>query len=135
MIGLAKIVVRYANGKTLKGYSQNFSPASPHFHVRPNEAAGSDPGQQVSIRDLKAVFFVRNFSGDNSYEERKTFVVGKALSGKKIEVTFKDGEVLVGTTPGSAALRPGVFLFPADDKTNNTRTFVVAAAVKNVRFL
>jgi hypothetical protein len=48
MIGSAKIVLRYANGKTLKGYSQDYSPASPHFHVRPNEAIGSDPGQQVS---------------------------------------------------------------------------------------
>jgi hypothetical protein len=135
MIGPAKIVIRYANGKTLKGYSQDFSPASPHFHVRPNEAAGSGPGQQVSLCDLKAVFFVRNFSGDNSYEERKTFVAGKALSGKKIEVTFKDGEVFVGTTTGYDAHRPGFFLFPADDKTNNTRTFVMTAAVKNVRFL
>ena len=63
-------------------------------------------------------------------------MAGKALSGKKIEVTFKDGEVLVGTTMGYDAQRPGFFLFPADDTTNNTRTFVVAAAaVKNVRFL
>ena len=135
MIGPAKIVVRYVNGKTLKGYSQDFSPTSPHFHVRPNEAVGSDPGQQVSLCDLKAIFFVRYFSGDDSYEERKTFVAGKALSGKKIQVTFKDGEVLVGTTTGYDAQRPGFFLFPADDKTNNTRTFVVMAAVKNVRFL
>lgn len=135
MIGPAKIVLRYVNGKTLKGYSQDFSPAAPHFHIRRNEAAGSDPGQQVSLRDLKAVFFVRNFSGDNSYEERKTFVTGKALPGKKIEVTFKDDEVLVGTTTGYDTQRSGFFLFPADDKSNNTRTFVVAAAVKNVRFL
>jgi hypothetical protein len=62
-------------------------------------------------------------------------VAGKALSGKKIEVTFKDGEVLVGTTTGYDTQRPGFFLFPADDKTNNTRTFVVTAAVKGVRFL
>ena len=135
MIGLAKIVVRYANGKILKGYSQDFSPTSPHFHVRRNAAAGSEPGQQVSLRDLKAVFFVRNFSGDDCYEERKTFVAGKALFGKKIEVTFKDEEVLVGTTTGYDGQRPGFFLFPADDKTNNTRTFVVTASIKNVRFL
>jgi hypothetical protein len=135
MIGPAKIVVRYASGKTLKGYSQDFSPTAPHFHVRPNEAVGSGTGQQVLLRDLKAIFFVKNFSGDNSYEERKTFVAGKALSGKKIEVTFKDGEVLVGTTTGYDAQRPGFFLFPADDKTNNTRMFVVTAAVKGVRFL
>lgn len=56
MIGPAKIVVRYASGKTLKGYSQDFSPASPHFHVRPNEAAGAGTGQQVLLRDLKAIF-------------------------------------------------------------------------------
>ena len=62
-------------------------------------------------------------------------MAGKALSGKKIEATFKDGEVLVGTTTGYDTQRAGFFLFPADDKTNNTRTFVAAAAVKNVRFL
>ena len=135
MIGPAKIVVRYANGKMLKGYSQDFSPTASHFHVRRNGAAGSDPGQQVSLRDLKAVFFVRDFSGNNAYEERKTFMAGKAVSGKKIEVTFKDGEVLVGTTMGYDAQRPGFFLFPADDKANNTRMFVVTAAFKGVRFL
>lgn len=62
-------------------------------------------------------------------------MAGKAVSGKKIEVTFNDGEVLVGTTMGYDAQRPGFFLFPADDKTNNTRMFVVMAAVKSVRFL
>jgi hypothetical protein len=135
MVGPAKIVVRFANGKILKGYSQDFFPTSPHFHVRREAAAGSDPGQQVFLRDLKAVFFVRNFAGDNSYEEKKYFVAGKMLSGKKIEVTFKDGEVLVGTTTGYDPQRPGFFLFPADDKGNNTRTFVVAASVKSARFL
>ena len=104
---------------------QYFSVFERHFDFFPGEGL---PG-------LKAIFFVRNFSGDNSYEERKTFVAGKALSGRKIEVTFNDGEVLVGTTTGYDAHRPGFFLFPADDKTNNTRTFVVTAAVKGVRFL
>lgn len=61
MIGPAKIVVRYADGKILKGYSQDFSPTSPNFHVRRNEAAGSESGQQVSLRELKAIFFVRDF--------------------------------------------------------------------------
>ena len=135
MTGPAKIVVRFANGKVLKGYSQDFAPTSQSFHVRRTEVAGVEPGQQVSLRDLKAVFFVRDFSGDNSYEERKTFIAGKALSGKKIEVTFTDGEVLVGTTMGYDTQRPGFFLFPADEKANNTRMFMVMAAVKNVRFL
>jgi hypothetical protein len=50
-------------------------------------------------------------------------------------VIFKDGEVLVGTTTGYDASRPGFFLFPADEKSNNERIFVVTAAVKTVRFL
>ncbi|MBM4126013.1 MAG: hypothetical protein FJ247_01510 [Nitrospira sp.] len=135
MIGPAKIVVRYASGKMLKGYSQDFSPTSLNFHVRRNEGAGSEPGQLVSLRDLKAVFFVRDFSGNSTYDEQKMFMAGKALSGKKIEVTFNDGEVLVGTTMGYDAQRLGFFLFPADDQANNTRMFVVMAAVKTVRFL
>jgi hypothetical protein len=135
MVGPAKIVVRFANGKILKGYSQDFSPLAAHFHVRKDSVGGPEGGQQVYIRDLKAVFFVRHFAGDNSYEEQKRFVAGKALSGRKIEVIFKDGEVLIGTTTGYDASRPGFFLFPADDKSNNERIFVVTAAIKTVRFL
>jgi hypothetical protein len=52
-----------------------------------------------------------------------------------MEVTFKDGEVLVGTTLGYDPSRPGFFIFPADPKSNNIRVFAVATAVKKVRFL
>jgi hypothetical protein len=134
MTGPAKIVVRYANGKTLKGYSHDFSPLAKQFYVRQDPMAQGG-GQQVVVRDLKAVFFVRDFYGDNSLEERKHFVPGTALPGRKVEVTFNDGEVLVGATTGYAPERPGFFLFPADAKSNNVRVFVVMAAVKTVRFL
>jgi hypothetical protein len=135
MVGPAKIVVRFANGTILKGYSHDFSPLAAHFHVRKDGIAGSEGGQQVLFSDLKAVFFVRHFAGNDSYEERKVFISGKVLSGRKIEVVFKDGEVLVGTTTGYDASRPGFFLFPADDKSNNERIFVLTAAIKAVRFL
>jgi hypothetical protein len=131
----AKIVVRYVNGRTLKGYSHDFSPFVRQFSIRRDPVQGQEGWQQVVVRDLKAVFFVRDFHGDNSLEERKHFVAGKVLSGRKIEVTFNDGEVLVGTTTGYDAERSGFFLFPADPRSNNSRVFVVMAAVKNVRFL
>lgn len=83
MIGPAKIVVRYANGKILKGYSQDFSPTSPHFHVRRNEVAGSDPGQQVLLRDLKAVFFVRNFQGILPTRNGRRLRPGRLSPGRK----------------------------------------------------
>jgi hypothetical protein len=135
MVGPAKIVVRYADGKILKGYSHDFSPFSSQFHVRRHPVARTERGQQVFVRDLKAVFFVRDFYGDNSREERKHFVGGKVVSGRKVEVVFTDGEVLVGTTTGYDPQRLGFFLFPADTRSNNARVFVVITAIKIVRFL
>ncbi len=87
------------------------------------------------IRDLKAIFFVRDFGGNSAYEEHKKFVAGAPLSGRKMEVTFTDGEVLVGTTTGYDAQRAGFFLFPVDARSNNVRIFIVQAVVRKVKFL
>ncbi|HMS82640.1 MAG TPA: hypothetical protein PKD12_03195 [Nitrospira sp.] len=135
MTGPAKIVVRYQNGSLLKGYAQDFSPGAQYFHVRADGAQPSKPLTRVVMQELKAVFFVRDFVGNGGYKENKSFAVSKPLSGRKVEVTFQDGEVLVGTTTGYEANRPGFFLFPADDRSNNVRMYIVAKAVKGVRFL
>ncbi len=135
MIGPAKIVIRHADGTVLKGYSQDFSPTAQQFHIRRDAVGGSDPGQRVMMRDLKAIFFVRDFAGNSAYKEQKEFVVGTPLSGRKMEVAFTDGEVLVGTTTGYNAQRPGFFLFPVDGQSNNARIFIVQAVVKKVKFI
>src|SRR5512136_325932 len=108
-----KVVARYIDGRVIKGLSQDFFPNKDHFHVSP---AGNPSGETVEVwvKELKAVFFVRDFAGDAQYNERKQYIQGDKPSGRKIEVTFKDGEVLVGTTMGYDPNRPGFFLFPAD---------------------
>ena len=68
----AKVVVRYSDGRILKGYTQNFSPNKATFHIRPHRVEVPDQLQQVSINDLKGVFFVRDFTGDPNYKEGKT---------------------------------------------------------------
>jgi hypothetical protein len=129
-----KVVARYIDGRIVKGLSQDFFPNKDRFHVSP---ANKPPGETVEIllKELKAVFFVRDFSGDAQYNERKEYIQGDKPSGRKIEVTFKDGEVLVGTTLGYDPNRSGFFLFPADPKSNNVRVFAVTTAVKKVRYL
>jgi hypothetical protein len=52
-----------------------------------------------------------------------------------LEITFCDGEVMVGTTLGYDRNRPGFFIFPADPQSNNVRVFVISSAVKKVRQL
>ena len=43
-------------------------------------------------RELKAVFFVRDFIGNPNYPEQQEFVEGAKISVKAVEVTFNDGE-------------------------------------------
>lgn len=129
-----KVVARYIDGRIIKGLSQDFFPNKGHFHVSPADKPSGET-VEVLVKELKAVFFVRDFAGNYQYEERKEYIQGDKPSGRKIEVTFKDGEVLVGTTLGYDPARPGFFLFPADPKSNNIRVFAVTTAFKKVRYL
>lgn len=129
-----KFVVRYLDGRVLKGYTQDFYPNRERFHLYLSDnpdAAGVD----VSLKDLKAIFLVRDLAGDPRYAESKKFVNGEKSSGQKVEVTFLDGESVVGSTLGYDRNRPGFFILPADPKSNNIRIFVVASSVKRVRQL
>ena len=131
----SKIVARYSDGRTLKGTTQNFFPNKPVFHV--NRLGGSGPADviEVALEDLKAIFFVRDFTGDAKHVEKKQLAPGERAQGRLMEVTCKDGEVIVGTTTGYDPKRPGFFLFPIDPSANNVRVFMVASAVRTARFL
>jgi hypothetical protein len=52
-----------------------------------------------------------------------------------VEVTFKDGEKLVGTTLGYDPQRPGFFFIPVENKSNNMRVFAVQSAVESVHYI
>ena len=135
MIEPVKVIMRYANGKLIKGYTNDFFPNKPLFHVRSIESRPTDKGEEVSVKELKAVFFVKDFVGNAAYDEIRHFAEGQQYSGRKVEVTFTDGEVLVGSTIGYDPSRPGFFVTPVDSQSNNLRVFVISAAVKNFRFL
>ena len=75
------------------------------------------------MKDLKAVFFVRDFNGNRGYQESQT--VEGQRHGRRLEVIFRDGEKLVGTSEAYNPQKLGFFLFPADGKSNNSRIFIV----------
>jgi hypothetical protein len=129
-----KVVMRYADGRIIKGYTSDFLPTKLIFHVRPMESAPTDRGVEVSVRELKAIFFVKDFAGDPSRSDVKNFPEDRHFPGRKVEVTFADGEVLVGTTHGYDPSRLGFFIMPSDPQCNNLRVFVVSGAVGNFRY-
>ena len=90
-----KVVVRYTTGKVIKGFAQDFFPNKDRFHLHPTSKTSADV-MEILIKDLKAIFFVQDFEGDAQYHERKMYLEGEKTTGRKVEVTFADGEVLWG---------------------------------------
>ena len=131
----SKIVVRYKTGKILKGYTQNFFPNKPMFHLNPLGATGSGHLVEVMVEELKAIFYVRDFTGNAKHVDKKQLAPGERPQGRLMEVACLDGEVIVGTTTGYDPKRSGFFLFPIDPSANNARVFMVINAVKAARFL
>jgi len=78
---------------------------------------------------------VKDYAGNPGHIEDKEFHSPPPPGEHRIGARFKDGETLVGTTPGYRVGLPGFFLIPADAESNNERCYVVASATQEVRFL
>ncbi|MFI5371242.1 MAG: DUF6982 domain-containing protein [Candidatus Eisenbacteria bacterium] len=126
-----RVVARFLDGRVLKGTTEDFLPNRPKFHLHP---LGNAPPEVVACRDLKAVFFVRDFSGDAARKDMKGFghLPVEANQGKKISVVFKDGEVISGYTLAYSREREGFFVVPADPGSNNIRIYVLRGAAQKV---
>jgi hypothetical protein len=124
-----KIVIHTKKGGVVKGSTGDFRPNQEKFHIilENGEVAA------MSIQNLKAVFFVKDLIGDSSRnDEYGGDVPG---GGRKVKVTFQDGETIIGFTTAYSAARQGWFLVPANDDGNNLRIFVVNTAVADVEFI
>jgi hypothetical protein len=129
-----RIVVRYADGRILKGHAADFLPTKALFHLTTTDRPGANP-VEIRLAEVKAVFFVKDLRGNTNYHERQDFDPAHRPVGHKIRVKFNDGEILVGTTQGYEPERLGFFVIPADPESNNERCFIVSSAVKNVAFV
>jgi hypothetical protein len=127
-----RVVVRYTNGETLKGTTQDFRPASPRFHLIPVDGS---PVVEVRLDQCKAVFFVRDFAGSPERTKLRGFLAAPAETshGKKVAVLFRDGELACGYTLSFSPDRAGFFMIPTDPASNNLRIYVVTAAAAEAK--
>jgi len=126
------VVARFVDGRVLKGTTQDFAPHKPIFHLY----VWDDPTARalaVPEKEMKALFFVRSYEGNPKHVEDRDLAKAKG-QGRKIVVTFADGEVLGGFTTGYSKDKQGFFVIPVDPKSNNSRVYVVTAAVKRVEW-
>jgi hypothetical protein len=128
----SSVVARFVDGRVLKGTTHDFAAQKPIFHL----SVFGDPKARalaIPLGALKALFFVRSFEGDPKHVDNKDIDSAKG-QGRKIVVTFTDGETICGFTAGYSKDKQGFFVIPVDQKANNARVFVVAEAVKKVEW-
>lgn len=129
---MARIVVRYRTGEVLKGISQDFTNVKPMFHLLPEEGGTA---RVVKLKELKAVFFVKNLVGNPKRPDIEGFLQApmETAQGKKICVLFNDGELLCGHTHSWTPEREGFFMVPSDSGSNNLRIYVLSAAAQKIK--
>lgn len=137
MMDRQKVVLRFVDGRIIKGHLDEFSPKADGVLVEVESGAR----QGFGVDELKAIFFVRTFEGNKARSEKKSFEK-EVPPGKRVFVKFKDGESMVGYVEGEvpwekgffleAAKGKGFFLIPVDDESNNAKVFVIAQSVWEV---
>ena len=124
-----KVVVKFKDNTVAKGKTNDFFPNKTQFHLE----AINGGIVEISIEDLKAVFFVKDFKGNKNHEDNYNDEM--AAGGRKIKVRFFDGETVLGYTLGYSPDRQGFYLTPADLQGNNERIFVVKSATEKIELL
>ncbi len=127
-----KIVVHTKNGVILKGRTSDFSQRKDIFHLTVLES--SEVAQEISVNDLKAIFFVNDFRGNSLHVESKDFTQAP-LHGKHVIVSFSDGELFYGVSETIHKNRIGFFVSPLDPEANTIRAFVINSFIKNIELV
>ena len=132
-----KVIIKYKDGKILKGWVDEFRPQRDSFILFPLFEYSKEKNLVINFESLKAVFFVKDFIGNKDYQKVRTFNIDVAITPtqRKIIVNFVDNERLYGTCLTYGRFKKGFFVFPIDPKDNNERIFVVHSSTKNVRMM
>jgi hypothetical protein len=90
----------------------------------------------IDLRDIKAVYFVREFSDSDSLT-RKTFTTRPRTEGLWVRLRFKDNEQLEGMMPNDLSLTSaeGFLVNPPDLRSNTQRIFVPRTALESLTVL
>ena len=90
----------------------------------------------IDLRDIKGVYFVREFSDFESLS-RKTFTSRPRTEGLWVRLKFKDNEVLEGMMPNDLSLTTadGFLINPPDLRSNTQRIFVPRTALESLTVL
>ncbi|HEY3929991.1 MAG TPA: hypothetical protein VGL89_16595 [Candidatus Koribacter sp.] len=90
----------------------------------------------IDLRDIKGVFFVRDFS-DSEDLIRKTFTTRPRAEGLWVRLKFRDNDLVEGTMPNDLlqVTADGYLITPPDTRANTQRIFVPRTALTELTVL
>ncbi len=142
-----RVVAHLRNHKLLKGYTDAL-PASDLASLGEQEQVGlpakidvrlveTQETISLTLKSLKALFFVKSFEGSKEYEEIKFFAPNPPIEGLWLWLKFFDNERIEGVVRNSLQylIDPGFFLKPPDPESNNELIYVVKSSLTEFRVL
>lgn len=130
-----KVVAHTRTGELIKGITNDFLPTKDRFHLVPEDGAPGSRPLEILLTNLKALFFVKDLTGDFGHAKSNLIDPHLPHPGRPIRIVFQDGETMVATTQGYLPGRPGFFVVPVDPKSNNERCYIVTAATQEITLL
>jgi len=130
-----KIVLAYLDKRRERGLVFGFRPFGDSFTLYPPGDENRTSPREIEFTRLKSIYFVKSHEGNKDYKENKLKMPEVYREGRKVEVSFEDGERMVGTTDGVSEKRTGFFFQPADPKSNNLEIFVVTSNCEEIRLV
>jgi uncharacterized protein DUF6982 len=130
-----KVIARKLDGQTIRGYLETTRDLASTKNITIVSLARKVT--RVPKVEMKALFFVRKFSGNKEYNEIKFFRTQPKIDGLWVRVSFYDDELLEGLIVNSShfLLDDGFYLRPPDPHSNNRLIYVVKAALKDFSVL
>lgn len=126
----SEVLLAFLHGRFLRGYTRGFHPSQPILDIVPSRTASERHAQKVPLSLLRTILFLRHFGP----ADLSVLHPHPGSSPQRIEVTFKDNYVMVGTTPDYKEGTAG-FVMRSPQLGERMFTFVVSSAVRDVRFL
>jgi len=130
-----KVIVRKLNGEVIKGYTDSRPDLTQGDAIVVNSL--TDESIHIPKKELKALFFVRKFSGNKEYAEVKFFESQPRIDGLWVRLKFHDNETIEGILSNTIRflVDDGFYLRPPDPNSNNRLMFVLKVALRDFTVL
>lgn len=127
-----KVIITFSDRTTLRGYVNPMRLPDDPLDV----LTTTGEHREIPLKDIRAVYFVRDFTED--YEpERRAFFSRPKLDGLWLRLKFRDNETLEGVVGNDllALLDSGIQITPPDLNGAAVRIFVPRSALSEVTVL